>query len=389
MKLEGIRVLDLSAFLPGPHLSMMLADQGADVIMVEPANGIGEPTREIGYRTTDGVSVWFRNIARGKRSLKINLKDEEALAFFYKLVATADVFIEAFRPGVVARLGIDYSRLKDIQPRLVYCSISAFGQDGPLRDRPAHDLAIQALAGTLALGLGLEDGKPAAPNMPSADAISSLMAMNAILMSLLRRHTTGQGDYIDLSMYDALLAWTPNVTGPVFADDAHPQPKTMRSFGGAAMNSIYETSDGEFIVIGGSEVKFAENLLAALGCPELLPFAKIEPGPEQEPLKRFFRDTFRSNTLAHWQAFLSEVDCCWAPVKSLKDAFADAHTHHRAMCLRDEAGNPHVGIPLKFAQEPGRANLQLPEYGEHSIELAREVGIDEHRIQALKARNAI
>lgn len=389
MKLEGIRVLDLSAFLPGPHLSMMLADHGADVIMVEPANGIGEPTREIGYRTPDGVSVWFRNIARGKRSLKINLKDKEALAFFYDLVATADVFIEAFRPGVVARLGIDYQRLKEIHPGLVYCSISAFGQDGPLRDRPAHDLAIQALAGTLALGLGLEDGKPSAPNMPSADAISSLMASSAILMSLLRRHATGEGDYIDLSMYDALLAWTPNVTGPVFAEDAHPEPKTMRSFGGAAMNNIYETSDGQFIVIGGSEVKFAENLLSALGHPELLSYAKIEPGPEQEPLKRFFRDTFKSNTLAHWQAFLSEVDCCWAPVKTLKDAFSDAHTIHRQMRLTDETGNPHIGVPVKFSQEPAQANLHLPEYGEHSIELAREVGVDEHTIQALKARNAI
>lgn len=389
MKLEGIRVLDLSAFLPGPHLSMMLADHGADVIMVEPANGMGEPTREIGYRTKDGVSVWFRNIARGKRSLKINLKDEDALAFFHELVAAADVLIEAFRPGVVARLGIDYPRLKEIHPGLVYCSISAFGQDGPLRDRPAHDLAIQALAGTLALGLGLEDGKPSSPNMPSADAISSLMALSAILMALFRRHTTGRGDYIDLSMYDALLAWTPNVTGPVFAADADPQPKTMRSFGGAAMNSIYETSDAAFIVIGGSEVKFAENLLAALGRPDLLPFAKIEPGPEQEPLKKFFRETFRTHPLAHWQAFLSEVDCCWAPVKSLKDAFSHSHTLHREMRLKDEAGNPHIGIPMKFAQEPGSAQLQLPEYGEHSVEIALELGIDAQRIQALKARNAI
>ncbi len=389
MKLEGIRVLDLSAFLPGPHLSMMLADHGADVIMVEPANGVGEPTREIGYRTEDGVSVWFRNIARGKRSLKINLKDEDALAFFHELVATADVFIEAFRPGVAARLGIDYPRLKEIHPGLVYCSISAFGQDGPLRNRPAHDLAIQALAGTLALGLGLEDGKPSAPNMPSADAISSLMALSAILMALLKRQTTGEGDYIDLSMYDALLAWTPNVTGPVFAEDADPQPKHMRPFGGAAMNSVYETSDGAFIVIGGSEVKFAENLLAALGRPDLLPFAKIEPGPEQEPLKKFFREIFKAQPLAHWQTFLSEVDCCWAPVKSLKDAFSDAHTLHRQMRLEDNLGNPHIGIPIKFAREPGTADLRLPEYGEHSVELAREVGMDSRRIEALKARNAI
>ncbi len=389
MKLAGLRVLDLSAFLPGPHMSMTLADHGADVIMVEPANGIGEPTRVLGYRTGDEVSVWFRNIARGKRSLKINLKDPQALEFFEQLVASADVFIEAFRPGVAARLGIDYDRLERINPRLVYCSISAFGQDGPLRDRPAHDLAIQALAGTLALGLGLEDGKPALPNMPSADAIASLTAMNAILMSLFRRHTTGQGEYIDISMYDALLAWTPNVTGPVFAEDAHPQPKTMRPFGGAAMNNLYETEDGQFIAIGGSEVKFAENLLAALGRPDLLACAKLEPGPGQAPLRDFFRDTFKSRSSAYWQQFLQAVDCCWAPVQSLKDAFASSHTAHRRMCLQDADGHRHIGVPIKFAREPGRADLTLPEYGAHSAELAREVGLDEQAIEALEKRNAI
>jgi len=389
MKLGGIRVLDLSAFLPGPHLSMMLADHGADVIMVEPANGVGEPTREIGYRTKDGVPVWFRNIARGKRSLKINLKDTEALAFFLSLVGTADVLIEAFRPGVVARLGIDYARLKEVNPRLVYCSISAFGQDGPLRDRPAHDLAIQGLAGTLALGLGLEDSKPAAPNIPSADAISSLMALAGILMALYRRAESGRGDYIDISMYDALLAWTPNVTGPVFAENADPDPKTMRSFGGAAMNSIYETADNRFLVIGGSEVKFAKNLLDALQRPDLLPYAGIEPGPEQEPLKAFFRETFKSQPLAHWEAFLAKIDCCWAPVRSLKDAFADAHTNKRGMLLRDDDGHAHIGVPIKFEGEPAVPDLRLPAYGADSEHLAREMGLSETAIDALKGRNAI
>ncbi len=389
MKLEGIRVLDLSAFLPGPHLSMMLADHGAEVIMVEPANGVGEPTREIGYRTEDGVPVWFRNIARGKRSLKINLKDTEAHAFFLSLVGTADVLIEAFRPGVVARLGIDYARLKEVNPRLVYCSISAFGQDGPLRDRPAHDLAIQALAGTLALGLGLEDGKPAAPNMPSADAIASLMALAGILMALYRRTSSGRGDYIDLSMYDALLAWTANVTGPVFAENADPEPKTMRSFGGAAMNSIYETADHRFLVIGGSEVKFAKNLLEAIGRPDLLAFAQIEPGPAQDPLKAFFRETFASKPLAYWEDFLAKVDCCWAPIRSLKDAFADAHTSARGMLLEDESGNAHIGVPIKFQEEAGAPDLQLPAYGADSESLAREVGLDAATIHALKSRNAI
>lgn len=389
MKLDGIRVLDLSAFLPGPHLTMMMADHGADVIMVEPANGAGEPTRSIGYRTDDDVSVWFRNIARGKRSLKINLKDDEARQLFYELVKASDVLIEAFRPGVVDRLGVGYEALSKINPGLVYCSISAFGQSGPLMNRPAHDLTIQALAGVADLNRGLTDDKPAMPNMPSADSVSSLMALSGVLMALLARERTGLGDYLDMSMFDALLAWTPNVTGPVFADDDHPVPKSMRSFGGAGMYNIYETSDGEFIVLGGSEVKFAHNLLTALGRPELLDYAKIEPGPEQEPLRAFFREAFASKTREQWESFLADVDCCWAAVRSLKDAFADPHVTHRKMLLRDDNGYAHIGVPIKFSGEPAVPNLAVPAYGEHSRDIARELGLSDAVIDQLTERGAL
>ena len=389
MKLEGIRVLDLSTFLPGPHMTMMLADQGADVIMVEAANGVGEPSREIGQRDAEGVSVWFRNIARGKRSLKINLKDPDARQLFHALAKTADVLVESFRPGVAARLGIGYPALSALNPRLVYCSISAFGQDGPLRDRPAHDLAIQAMAGLADLNRGLEDGKPAAPNMPSADAISSLMAMSAILMALLGRERSGRGDYIDLSMHDALLAWTPNVTGPVFAENAHPAPKAMRSFGGAAMYHLYETSDGAFIALGGSEIKFARNLLATFGRLDLLPHAERAPGPEQEPLRAFFKTQFASAPRAHWEAFLAPIDCCWAAVRSLKDAFEDPHALHRKMLLKDEQGNWHIGVPIKYAAEPAQPNLNIPAYGEHSLEIGESLGMDRAWLEGLAARGVI
>jgi crotonobetainyl-CoA:carnitine CoA-transferase CaiB-like acyl-CoA transferase len=225
MKLTGLKVLDLSAFLPGPHMTMMMADHGADVVMVEPANGVGEPTRVIGYKTEDGVSVWFRNIARGKRSLKINLKDPEARALFLKLAAEADVIVEAFRPGVVKRLGVDYDAIAAINPRIVYCSIAGFGQDGKYVNKPGHDLTMEAMAGLVDLNRGLSDNKPASPSIPAADMAASLMAFAAIMMALYRRAETGKGDYIDLSMYDALLSWTPNVLGPVFADNAHPVAK--------------------------------------------------------------------------------------------------------------------------------------------------------------------
>lgn len=389
MKLEGLKVLDLSAFLPGPHMTMMMADHGADVIMVEPANEVGEPTREIGWKTDDGVSVWFRNIARGKRSLKINLKDEDARALFYRLADEADVVVEAFRPGVVKRLGVDEQTLRARNPRLVYCSISAFGQEGRYAQKPAHDLTIQAMAGLVDLNRGLEDGKPALPNMPVADMAASLMALSAILMALLRRQTTGRGDYIDLSMYDACLAWTPNVAGPVFAENRRPPVKEMRSFGGSAMYNIYETSDGGFVILGGSEVKFAANLLEALGRPDLLDIARLEPGEGQAPLRDFFREAFAARPLDHWRAFLEGVDCCWAWARSLKEAFDDPFTQERGMAFTDADGRRHIGAPIRFAEEPPRAEPATPGFGEHSAAIAREAGLTEDQIAALKKRGVL
>ena len=389
MKVTGLKVLDLSAFLPGPHMTMMMADHGADVIMVEPANGAGEPTRSVGYRTDDGVSVWFRNIARGKRSLKINLKDPQARDLFYALAKEADVIVEAFRPGVVKRLGVDYDTITALNPRIVYCSISAFGQEGAYAQKPGHALTIEALSGVLDLNRGLEDDKPTNPCIPASDMAASLMAFSAIMMALYRRHETGKGDYIDMSMYDALVAWTPNVTGPVFAEDKHPVPKTMRSFGGAAMNRVYETKDGKFLVLGGSEIHFAKNLLEAFGRPDLLDYAKVEPGPGQDPLKAFFNDVFLTKTIAEWEAFLAPIDVCWAPVRSLKDAFDDPYALERGQILKDADGYRHLGPPIRFRHEDGRPDLRIPAYGEHSEEIAHEVGLSPDAIAALKTRGAL
>jgi crotonobetainyl-CoA:carnitine CoA-transferase CaiB-like acyl-CoA transferase len=366
MKLKGIRVLDLSQFLPGPHLTMTMADHGADVIMVEPANGVGEPSRALGARTQDGVAVWFRNIARGKRSITLDLKSETGRAKFLALADEADVIVEAFRPGVAARLGIDHETVAARNPRIIYCAISAFGQSGPYRDRPAHDLAVQALAGTADLSRGSDD-KPAPPNLTAADMAASLTALSAILMALLARTQTGKGEYIDIAMYDALLAWTPNITAPVFAENRAPVPKEMRPYGGQAMNRLYETRDGQFIVLGGSEVKFAENLLRALNRLDLLEYACLEPGAGQKPLIDFFVQTFATKTRAEWEEFLSSIDLCWAPLRTLKDAFEDSHTEARAMVQRDAQGNRHIGPAIKFRNEPAQSDLSLPSYGDDEI----------------------
>jgi len=388
MKLEGVKVLDLSAFLPGPHMTMMMADHGADVIMVEPANGTGEPTRVLGETTPDGVSVWFRNIARGKRSLKLNLKDPDGQALFLRLAATADVVVEAFRPGVVKRLGVDYQAVSACNPNVVYCSISAFGQDSSLASKPAHDTAVQALAGLTDLARGSDD-KPTMPNMAFADASASLMALSAILMALYRRTQTGKGDYIDMAMYDAAIAWTPNVLGPTFGENRPPEPKQMRSFGGSALTNLYETADGEYLSFAGPEIKFATNLLNALKRPDLIDIAKRPPGPGQAPLRAFFAETFKTRTLAEWQAFLQPIDCAWAWVRSLKEAFEDPFTAERGMVFTDADGNRHVGPPIKFANEPPQPNAAIPGFGEHSEDLAAEVGLSPDEIAELKARGTL
>jgi crotonobetainyl-CoA:carnitine CoA-transferase CaiB-like acyl-CoA transferase len=389
MKLEGLRVLDLSAFLPGPHLTMMMADHGADVIMIEPANGLGEPTREIGEKTGDGVSVWFRNIARGKRSLKLNLKDEGGRRLLHGLAKTADVLVEAFRPGVAHRLCADYETLSALNPRLVYCSISAFGQTGALARKPAHDLTVQGLAGLVDLSRGLEDTKPAMPSIPFADASASLMAFAGIMMALYRREATGAGDFIDLSMFDAAFAWTPNVMGPTFAENRAPEPKKMRSFGGSAMYNIYETRDGEFLILGGSEVKFAANLLESLGRPDLLDIARKPPGPDQKPLREYFAETFAQKPLSHWQDFLSGVDCCWSWVRDLKEAVDDPFVSERGMVFTDAEGNRHIGPPIRFLNEPPRPNPDVPGFGEHGRGIAKEAGFTEEEIDDLEARGVI
>lgn len=384
MKLEDIRVLDLSLFLPGPYLTMAMADHGADVIKVEPP--AGEPVRNVGYRT-GGESVWFRNTHRGKRSVMLDLKSDAGREALLKIAEGADVMIEAFRPGVVDRLGVGYDAVSARNPRIVYASIAAFGQTGPLVKTPAHDLAIQAFAGTLSLNLG-KDGVPNNPGMPVADMAGSLLAFSAILMALYRREKTGRGDYIDVSMQDALMSWLPNVTGPVFAEDRAPVVGNERSFGGYAFFSVYKTSDGKDVALGGVEHKFVHNLLKALGREDLIPVACGPPGPGQAPVKAFLAETFAQKTRDEWVDWFAGRDVCFAPVLDLHEAFHSPQTAAREMLVTDARGNLHIGLPIKYRDEPGRLDPALPGLGAHTGEVLREAGCDAEIIDAVLKRSA-
>jgi crotonobetainyl-CoA:carnitine CoA-transferase CaiB-like acyl-CoA transferase len=368
MKLSGLKVLDLSLFLPGPMAALMLADHGADVIKVEPA-GAGEPTRGIG-EVKNGLSVYFRNTQRGKRSIQIDLKSSEGQAIFHRLAAEADVLIEAYRPGVADRLGVGYEAIRAVNPGIVYCSLTAFGQTGAWRDRPAHDLAVQALAGTLTLGQDAQ-GAPVMPGTLAADALSSLTALSGILMALYRREKTGEGDYLDISMFDSVIAWTPHATGSVFARGEAPDMASSRFWGGAALYNLYETADHRWIALGGSELKFAENLLGGLGRPDLIELAKLPPGAGQAPLHAFLRQAFAARTQADWEAWFAGRDICFAPVRSLKEAFDDPVLAERGMLERDADGNEVIGAPIRFRAEPAIINPQAPARNQHGAEISQ------------------
>jgi crotonobetainyl-CoA:carnitine CoA-transferase CaiB-like acyl-CoA transferase len=386
MKLDGLRVLDLSLFLPGPTVTQMMADHGADVIKIESLGG-GEPNRAIGQQR-NGETVYFTATHRGKQSMTLNLKEPRGVAIFLALASQADVVVESFRPGVVKRLGVDYEAVCAVKSDIVYASISAYGQSGPLVSNPAHDLAVEAMCGLLSTNVDAA-GAPCLPAMPTGDMLSAMATLSGVLMALLRRAETGHGDYLDVAMMDSIYSCMPNSVGAVFADGRPPVLADERIWGGNALYRIYETRDAKHVVLGGSELKFARNLLAALGREDLLNSCAEPPGPGQHPAIEYLEETFRQRDQAQWVDFFSDLDVCFAPVNDLRAGFDLEQTRHREMCLMDPAGREHIGTPFKFDHEPGRVNFHAPGYGEHTDQLLMGLGYDAAQIAELKSASVV
>ena len=356
-KLSGITVIDLTQFLPGPMLSVMMVDHGARVIKIEPA--AGDPARsQAPYE--NGQSVWFANLNRGKQSVVLDLKSEPGKAALAELIRDADVFLEGFRPGVMKRLGFDYAAVRQLNPRIVYCSISAFGQEGALAHHPAHDMAVQALSGFLSVNDGF-GGTPAVPGAPAADMAAGLTALAAVLMALLGRERTGEGDYIDCAMFDSLLPWCAHHAGSAIAGGEAPVSARQRSLGGAAFYQIYPTRDGRHVVLGARELKFARNLLSALGRLDLLSCAEAEAG-EQEPLIAFLRETFATRTRADWIEWFRDKDVAFAPVLNFREAFDEPHVAERGLLVEAD-GRHQIASPIKFASDPAWVPGKVPKLG--------------------------
>jgi crotonobetainyl-CoA:carnitine CoA-transferase CaiB-like acyl-CoA transferase len=346
-KLSGIKVVDLTQFLPGPMMTVMMADQGAEVIKVEPPSG--DPARQQAPFDRYGEaehSVWFANLNRGKRSVALDLKSDIGRQSLRDLIANADVFVEGFRPGVMARLGFDYASVKAMKPDIVYCSISAFGQQGVLSQHPAHDMAVQAVAGFLSVNDG-SDGTPVVPGVASSDMAAGLTALSAVLMALIGRDRSGEGAYIDCAMFDSLLPWCAHTASSAIAGGQSPQSSSQRSLGGAAFYQVYETADRQHVVLGGREIKFARNLLSALGREDLISVAEA-PAGEQGDLIAYLRTAFAGKTRDEWVQWFKSKDVAFAPVLNFREALDEAHVTERGLWIESPTGGRHIAPAIRF-----------------------------------------
>jgi crotonobetainyl-CoA:carnitine CoA-transferase CaiB-like acyl-CoA transferase len=379
MKLHGLTVLDLSLFLPGPAATQLMADHGARVIKVENPHA-PEPTRSAeAFPWQQGSeTVMFRNTQRGKESIALDLKSDAGKRALLALANKVDIVVEAFRPGVAKRLGIDFETLSANNPGLIYCSISAFGQTGPWRDKPAHDTATVAAAGILDVTRSPEgESGPAIIGVPIADMLSSYLALSGVLMALHRRHTTGRGDYVDISMFESVLAASPNILGPVFGGDQAPERLKERTHGGNAMLNVYETADKQYIALGGGEHKFVTALFEGLGRTDFIASVTGPAGEGHWPAIGFLREAFRERTRAEWGAWFEGRDICWSPVVSLKEAWQSEHVIERGMRFQDTEGNDHIGSAVRFSEEPAQIRTQLPEIGANTAEIIAELDLTE------------
>jgi alpha-methylacyl-CoA racemase len=394
LPLAGLRVLDLSRLLPGPFCSLLLADFGADVIKVEDT-GMGDYVRWSAPRY-DGAqesagSALFLALNRGKRSVRINLKDAAGQAILLRLVRDADVLLESFRPGVLDRLGVGYERLREENPRLVYCAISGYGQDGPLRGRSGHDTNYLALNGLLGL-TGEADGPPVQSGGQIADiGGGSLMAAVGILVALRERARSGQGQLVDCSMFDGSLSWLAMVAAEAFAGGRAPQRGELPLAGRLLCYRPYECADG-YVSLGALEPKFWSAWCEGVGRPDLIAHQFDPPGSEAHEQVQAI---FAQRTRAQWEAFAGEHDCCLEPVLDLDEALDSELVRARQMVVElDQPGvaKPvrQLGVPIKLGRtpaDPGRT--PAPGLGEHTDAVLAAAGYSAEEIAALHESGAI
>jgi len=377
LPLSGVRVLDLSRLLPGPFCSQLLADYGADVVKVEDL-GPGDYAR-----WSDGA--FFAALNRNKRSIRLDLKHPEGRDAFLTLVGEADVLLESFRPGTLERLGLGHDVLLERRGGLVICAITGYGQGGPYRQRAGHDLNYLAATGVLDI-CGDAGGPPAMAGVQIADVGGgALLAAFSILVALRHRDATGEGQVVDVSMAHGALSWL----GPLAAEAAagrSPERGRFALGGGAICYRPYATADARHITLAALEPKFFEAFCRGAGCEHLIAHQFDPPGT---PAHAALEEVFAARTLAEWEAFAAEHDCCLEPVRTVEEALRSPLVRDRGMVV--EVGDLEVlGTPVVMSRTPADHHRRAaPALGEHTDEVLAEAGIDPPRIEALHDAGAI
>ena len=384
--LGDVRVLDLSRLLPGPFCSMLLADLGADVIKIENPRG-GDYIRAW-PPLVGGNSGFHVVLNRNKRSLTLNLKAPEGRALFEQMVAGADVVLEGFRPGVMAKLGLGYDHLQRINPRIITCAISGYGQDGARAQRAGHDCNYLALSGVLSYSG--RDGLPTLSGVQIADlGGGALMAAFGITAALYARERLGTGQFIDISMTDGALAWNCLRWGKLLGTPETPKPADDFLNHGFACYNLYRTRDDRFMSLGALEPQFWKAFCRAVDHPEWDRPDYFEPGEHQAQLQDAIAHLFATRTQAEWIALFEPLDCCCEPVRNLDEALTDPELVARRMVVdlvHERWGTyRQLGIAPKLSLTPGSLHSHAPELGEHSESILRQLGLSEAEIRRLRS----
>lgn len=389
--LSGYRVLDCSIAMAGPFAAQRLGDLGADVIKIEPISGEWQRHVSAGGARGNKINVSFLSLNRNKRSLAVNLKDAEGKALLLDLVKTADVFIQNYRPGVADRLGVDYETLSKLNPRLVYVSMSGYGEDGPYVNHPGQDLILQGLSGAM-LSAGRADEAPTAAGQFLVDAVAASTAFEGVLAALLHRERTGEGQKVEVNMLDAITTLQMQELS-VYLQTGKPQERSSEPHAHVYIRAPYgafATSDG-YITLAFPPLK---TLGKVIGEPAFLNMDdETDSWARRDEIFALTREKLLQRSSSEWLELFRAADIWCGPVYSYADLENDAQIRHNGTIVEyDHPTEGRVrtpGFPYKFSKTPPAINRPTPLVGQHSAEVLRALGYDDARIQALSASGAI
>ncbi len=377
--LEGVRVIDFSKWLPGQYCGMLLGDYGADVVKVEDL--AGDVTRRFWPAKTEGMSYWHLMLNRNKRGVALDIKKEGGRELLLAMLREADVFLEGFRPGYLARYGLDYETVHKINPRLVYCSITGFGQGC---HKPAHDLNVIGLAGLNSLD---DVGQACVSEVQVSAVGSGLNALSAISMALFARERTGEGQHLDVNLYATALSMQVTGISALWGCEETKQ----KPFGRIAhYYNIYRTADGRYLTVGTIEPKFWQRFCDLIACPELE--GRQYDFAHEEELQTIVAQKIAAKTQAEWLELIGGAEFCVTPVCSLEEALQSELTEQEAMLQEvdsDLGKLRYIGGPVKFSAAQSTIRRRAPKLGEHTLDILQELGYNYNQITALHDEGAI